>query len=176
MQDLWLIKLSIHFIPDINHDLNFLLSHNPRAYSIDRTEGANPIRQNLDNLLFAGTLYGDIIYHKAPVMMRQLELLMGAEAFKKGIREYLQTYSMNNADWEDLVSILDPLTPQDLKSWSNAWVDRPGMPEIKSITKYNENGLVREFVLIQSRKDAKSPTLGMKFGLIQNFPDSQYDI
>ena len=181
--DVWLKEVFAGFMadkivnplyPDINHDLNFLLSHNPRAYSIDRTEGANPIRQNLDNLLFAGTLYGDIIYHKAPIMMRQLELLMGAESFKKGIREYLQTYSMNNADWEDLVSILDPLTPQNLKSWSNAWVDRPGMPEIKTIIKYNENGLVKEFVLIQSRRDVKSPTLGMKFGLIQKSVDSQY--
>jgi aminopeptidase N len=181
--DVWLKEVFAGFMadkivnplyPEINHDLNFLLSHTPRAYSIDRTEGANPIRQNLDNLLFAGTLYGDIIYHKAPIMMRQLELLMGAESFKQGIREYLLTYSMNNAGWEDLVSILDPLTAQELKSWSNAWVDLPGMPEIKTRINYNTNGSVSEYSLMQSGKDAKSPTLGMKFGLIHSSLDSQY--
>jgi aminopeptidase N len=33
--------------PDVNHDLNFLVRQYPRAYSVDRTEGANPIRQHL---------------------------------------------------------------------------------------------------------------------------------
>ena len=33
--------------PDINHDLNFLVRHYPGAYSVDRTAGANPIRQYL---------------------------------------------------------------------------------------------------------------------------------
>ena len=32
-----------------------------------------PIRQPLDNLNEAGTLYGAIIYQKAPIVMRHLE-------------------------------------------------------------------------------------------------------
>jgi aminopeptidase N len=63
--------------PDLNHDLLFLLEHYPAAYGIDRTQGANPIRQPLANLNEAGSLYGDIIYHKAPIAVRQLELLVG---------------------------------------------------------------------------------------------------
>ena len=35
----------------------------------DRTAGANPIRQELWNLNEAGTLYGPIIYQKAPIVM-----------------------------------------------------------------------------------------------------------
>ncbi|RYZ93927.1 MAG: aminopeptidase, partial [Sphingobacteriaceae bacterium] len=61
---------------DNREDLKFLTQHYAAAYSIDRTAGANPIRQQLDNLQDAGSLYGNIIYHKAPVMMRQLERLM----------------------------------------------------------------------------------------------------
>ena len=48
-------------------------SYYAAAYEVDRTAGANPIRQRLDNLREAGTLYGAIIYQKAPVVMRQLE-------------------------------------------------------------------------------------------------------
>jgi aminopeptidase N len=179
--DVWLKEVFAGFMadkivnpqyPEINHKLNFLMSHYPRAYSVDRTAGSNPIRQNLDNLLFAGTLYGDIIYHKAPVMMMQLEMLMGEELFKKGIRQYLKTYSMNNAGWEDLVSILDPLTPQDLTRWSNSWVDIQGMANIVSDINYNKNGEINKYLLIQSRKNPELSIMGMKFNLVRNSPDT----
>ena len=59
--------------PAINHDLRFLLAYYPAAYDVDRTAGTNAIRQPLANLDDAGTLYGAIIYQKAPIVMRQLE-------------------------------------------------------------------------------------------------------
>jgi aminopeptidase N len=116
--------------PEINHDLSFLLSHFPSAFSVDRTKGANPIVQDLDNMLFAGTLYGDIIYHKAPIMMQQLVLVMGADAFKVGVREYLHEFYMSNANWSELVSILDKYTDIDLISWAEVWTMKTGIPSI----------------------------------------------
>jgi len=169
--DVWLKEVFAGFMadkivnpqyPKVNHNLRFMLSHNPRAYSVDRTEGANPIRQNLDNLVFAGTLYGDIIYHKAPIMMMQLEMLMGEDQFKSGIRQYLASYVLGNADWEDLISILDPLTSEDLAAWSRAWVNLPGMPDIRSTISFNKDSSIKDYMLIQSKKLA-SPIMGMNF-------------
>ncbi len=114
--------------PEVNHDLNFLLDHFPSAYGVDRTQGANPIRQPLANLNQAGSLYGPIIYDKAPIMMQQLELLLGAEAFQAGMREYLATYAGSNATWPDLIAILDKRTGRDLAAWSKVWVNSPGRP------------------------------------------------
>lgn len=114
--------------PDINHDLNFLLRHHPAAYSVDRTEGANPIRQNLENLNEAGQMYGDIIYNKAPVMMRQLELLVGEEVFRDGMKEYLIRHAFKNATWPGLIEILDNKTYQDISAWSEVWVNTSGRP------------------------------------------------
>ncbi len=125
-------KIVNPMFPEINHQLSFMLSHHPRAYSVDRTQGANPIRQELENLLYAGTLYGDIIYHKSPVMMQQLEMLLGETAFRKGMQNYLTSYTMGNATWENLVAILDKETTHNLKEWSNAWVYQSTMPTINS--------------------------------------------
>ncbi|MDX5436304.1 MAG: M1 family aminopeptidase, partial [Pontibacter sp.] len=86
--DVWMKEVFANFmadkitqvaLKDTNYDMKFLVDHFPAAYSIDRTTGANPIRQPLENLQDAGSLYGSIIYHKAPIMMRQLERLMGKE-------------------------------------------------------------------------------------------------
>ncbi len=113
---------------DINHDLAFLLRHYPDAYAVDRSEGPNAIRQPLANLNDAGQLYGPIIYDKAPIMMRQLESLLGEEAFREGMREYLSTYAHANADWPALIAILDRGSESDLAAWSEVWVNSPGRP------------------------------------------------
>jgi aminopeptidase N len=135
--DVWMKEVFANFMADkitqvavknSNYDLKFVIDHYPAAYGIDRTAGANPIRQPLTNLQDAGSLYGNIIYHKAPIMMRQLERLMGPEAFQQGLREYLKTYAHGNATWPDLIQILDARTPADLQAWNQVWVNQPGRP------------------------------------------------
>ncbi|MCC7126672.1 MAG: ERAP1-like C-terminal domain-containing protein, partial [Acidobacteria bacterium] len=99
-------------------------------YEVDRTAGANPIRQQLDNLNEAGSLYGAIIYQKAPIVMRHLEAILGEESFRDGLREYLEAHKFANATWNDLITVLDRRTPQDLRAWSRVWVEEPGRPTI----------------------------------------------
>lgn len=136
--DVWLKEVFANFMaakivhpsfPEINHALRFLLAHYPSAYEVDRTAGTNPVLQQLGNLKNAGTLYGAIIYMKAPIVMRQLERRIGEEMMQESLREYLKTYSFENARWDDLIGIIDKRTPQDIAAWSNVWVKTPGMPE-----------------------------------------------
>jgi aminopeptidase N len=118
--------------PAVNHDLRYLVDYFPPAYSVDRTAGTNEIRQPLKNLNEAGTLYGAIIYQKAPIVMRQLETLVGADGFRDGLRDYLKAHAFGNASWPDLIALLDGRTPEDLAAWSRAWVDERGRPAIRT--------------------------------------------
>jgi aminopeptidase N len=138
--DVWMKEVFANFMaakivhpsfPEIDHDLRFVMAHHPSAYGVDRTGGANPIRQPLDNLREAGTLYGAIIYQKAPIVMRQLETRVGEEIFREGLREYLAAYAYGNATWPGLIEILDRRSPEDLASWSRVWVEEPGRPTIR---------------------------------------------
>lgn len=139
--DVWMKEVFANFMaakivrpafPDVDHDLRFFLAHHPTAYGVDRTRGANPIRQELDNLRNAGSLYGAIIYQKAPVVMRQLEQLIGDSAMQAGLREYLQQHRFGNATWPDLVAVLDRHTTADLAEWSRIWVESPGRPRLRA--------------------------------------------
>ena len=53
-----------------------------RAVVTDRDDAG--IRQQLANLNDAGQMYGPIIYQKAPIVMRQLETIIGETTFGKG--------------------------------------------------------------------------------------------
>ena len=86
--DVWMKEVFANFMaakivnpsfPEINHELRFLYANYPAAYDVDRTPGTNAIRQPLDNLDEAGSLYGAIIYQKAPIVMRQLEGILGED-------------------------------------------------------------------------------------------------
>ena len=150
--DVWMKEVFANFMaakivnpsfPTVNHDLRFLLSNYPAAYEVDRTPGANPIRQVLENLNEAGSMYGAIIYQKAPVVMRHLETLLGADSFRDGLREYLTRHAFANATWSDLISVLDARTPVDLQQWSRAWVDQPGRPAIQTDLQIKDGKIAR---------------------------------
>ena len=155
--DVWMKEVFANFMaakivnpsfPGINHELRFLLSYYPSAYDVDRTAGSNAIRQPLANLSEAGTLYGAIIYQKAPIVMRQLETLVGPDAFQDGLREYLRRYSFGNASWTDLIALLDSRTPENLAEWSHAWVDEAGRPIVTTDVQISD-GTIRHLAFVQ---------------------------
>jgi aminopeptidase N len=134
-------KIADPLFPDVRHDLAFFLDNHLRAYPIDRSAGTHPIRQPLDNLADAADLYSNLIYAKAPVVMRQLEALMGESEFRDGLRSYLRKHSYANATWDDLIAALAPRAKFDLQSWSRVWIDEPGRPLIRTELRVTDAGL-----------------------------------
>lgn len=124
-------KMSRQKFSEINHDLNFLKMYQTGALATDRTDGTHPIQQPLDNLNQASLLYGNIIYDKAPVMMRKLEALMGEKSFQQGLQRYLKSYAYANATWDDLIAIFRQSAP-DIQNFSDVWVKQKGMPVIET--------------------------------------------
>lgn len=179
--DVWMKEVFANFMadkivnpafPDINHQLAFMASHYPNAYGEDRTLGTNPIRQDLQNLNNAGSLYGSIIYNKAPIMMRQLESVLGKETFKEGIQEYIKIFAHGNAVWNDLITILDKKTKTDIAAWSAVWVNSAGRPVIRDSIIYTEDGKVKTFKIIQKAEDNGENTWPQTFDIAFIYKDS----
>ncbi len=182
--DVWTKEVFANFMADKvseslkgqeEFDHKFLIDHFPAAYSIDRTSGANPIRQPLDNLNEAGSLYGNIIYHKAPIMMRQLELLMGKEKFQIGMREYLKKFAFDNASWPDLINILNKYASVDLLAWNKVWVDETGRPKMSDKLEIN-NGKISSLVISQKAEFGEDKIWPQSFKISLFYKDSVIEI
>lgn len=178
--DVWMKEVFANFIADKvteklmgqeTFNLKFLQDHYPAAYAVDRTTGANPIRQRLNNLNEAGSMYGNIIYHKAPIMMRQLEELMGPARFQRGICEYLQTYSYQNATWDDLIAILDKYSDTDLYAWNKVWVNQSGRPVFDYQVKYTGDR-IKSFSITQQSEMKPKRVWPQRFGINLIYPDT----
>ena len=183
--DVWMKEVFANFMaekivnpsfPDVNHELRFLLSNYPDAYSVDRTAGANPIRQPLANLSDAGTLYGAIIYDKAPIVMRKLETLVGEQRFRDGLREYLKTYAFRNATWLDLIRILDAKTPENLTAWSHAWVEERGRPAFTTTVRLAKDDRIQQLTIAMADPLRRGLVWPQRMHVTLGYAGSQKDL
>ena len=83
------------------------------------------------------------------MVVRQLEMILGEQGFRDGMREYLKRYSFANATWLDLVQLLGTRTPENLAAWSHAWVDLRGRPELTTHPRLDPDGNISTLTLTQ---------------------------
>jgi aminopeptidase N len=124
-------KIMTDLYPHADHQMNFFMNHHEPALRTDRTRGTHPIVRPLANLKDAGMLYGDIIYHKAPIVMRMLEQEISPYELQRGLCHYLRRWNYSNADWNDLIQLLQSTSGRDLQAWNAVWVMEKGAPVVE---------------------------------------------
>jgi aminopeptidase N len=121
----------------------------PGAYATDATQGTTPIWQEINNLSAAKSAYGNIVYLKAPSMLRQAEFFLGAEHFQQAVRLLLKEHAYGNAEWADLVRAFERASGRKLDEWAAAWVRRRGMPDVRAEWSVNRAGRINQLKLRQ---------------------------
>jgi aminopeptidase N len=119
------------------------------AYRTDATLGTTPILRPLQNLSAAKSAYGNVVYGKAPGVLRQAEYYVGAAAFRGAVRQFVRKHAYAAADWTDLIAALERASKRELKAWAQAWVARSGMPEVRLDWDTDREGRPRNVVLEQ---------------------------
>jgi len=132
------------------------------AYRTDVTQGTTPIYRPLSNLSAAKSAYGNIVYAKAPAVLRQAEFYVGARVFRRAVRQFLKSHAYAAADWNDLVAALERASGRRLKGWAEAWVKRRGMPEVRLAWDTDREGRPRNVVLEQHNVLNEGGTWPMK--------------
>ena len=111
----------------------FYMRNKPLAYGVDVTAGTTPVWQELPNLELAKSNYGPIVYNKAPGILKQLNFLVGEEAFRAGVRSFLERHAYGNATWRDLLDALEESSGIELDRWGEQYILRAGMPMIEPV-------------------------------------------
>ena len=101
------------------------------AYRTDATAGTTAIYQSLANLADAKSVYGAIVYTKAPAVLRQAETYLGREVFERAVRRLVREHAYGNAEWSDLVRAFEAESGRDLAAWADVWVKRRGMATVR---------------------------------------------
>ena len=131
----------------------FYLRNKPAAYAVDATRGTTPVWQSLDNLDQAKSNYGAIVYNKAPSVLKQLDFLVGPDAFQRGVRRFLTAHAYANATWRDLLAAIGAESGRSLEGWGKQYILRPGMPVIDQAVRVERNGTTK---LVLRQRPAQS--------------------
>ncbi len=155
--DLWLkegfatymaAKMQEAFEPGTDAWKTFHLRNKPPAYAVDATAGTTPVWQELDNLDQAKSAYGPIVYNKAPSVLKQLEYLVGEDAFRRGVQDFLRRHAFANANWRDLLAAIGGAAERSLDEWGTRYILQPGMPVLEQRVELR-NGTIERLVLQQ---------------------------
>lgn len=166
--DLWLkegfatymaAKAQAELDPAANAWKAFYQSNKPAAYGVDQTTGTLSLWQALGNLDQAKSNYGPIVYNKAPSVLKQLNYLVGDDAFQRGVRHFLARYAYANATWQQLLGAIgeqaEPAAPRDadgltatMRAFGANFMQRAGMPVVEQRLA-TANGRIASLDLVQ---------------------------
>jgi aminopeptidase N len=137
----------------------FYQQNKPAAYGVDQTRGTTPLWQELGNLDQAKSNYGPIVYNKAPSVLKQLNYLVGDDAFQRGVRTFLAQHAYANATWQQLLAAIghaaEPRAPVDkdgltkaMRAFGDNFMLRRGMPAVEQKLSV-ANGRIARLALVQ---------------------------
>ncbi|HEV2765209.1 MAG TPA: M1 family aminopeptidase, partial [Pyrinomonadaceae bacterium] len=149
----------------------FYLRTKPLAYETDVTKGTTPIWQEIQNLSAAKSAYGNIVYRKAPSMLRQAEFYLGADKFQRAVRLFLKEHAYSNAEWDDLVRAFERTSGQKLDAWAAAWVRRRGMPDVRVEWAADRQGRLTRMTLRQQDVLGEGGAWPMRLRVLLAYPD-----
>jgi aminopeptidase N len=164
--DLWLKEgFATYMAAKAQHSLDsttgawktFYSGNKPSAYAVDQTTGTNSLWQKLDNLDQAKSNYGAIVYNKAPSVLKQLNYLVGDDAFQKGLHQFLVDHSYANATWQDLLGAVGKAANKPLDDFGKNFMLRPGMPIVEQHLTLKD-GKIASLELVQRPAQALSGT------------------
>ena len=127
---------------------SFYLRNKPVAYAVDGSDGTTPVWQRLGNLDQAKSNYGAIVYNKAPSVLKQLNYLVGDDAFREGLQLFVSRHRYANATWRDLLDAIATPARRSLRPWGDDYILRPGMPVLEQRLEVRD-GRIARFALVQ---------------------------
>ena len=115
--------------PDWKRWLAFGLSR-AAAFDVDALAATRPIEYPVVSPADAEGMYDLLTYEKGAAAVRMLEQYLGAEAFRDGVRHYLQRHSYANTETHDLWDALTESTGEPARDVMDSWIFQGGHPVV----------------------------------------------
>lgn len=133
-------KATAHFNPQWEVWLRKNVPRNPtrrvgiakeQAMEGDARSSTHPIQRPVKTEAEANSAFDDITYQKGQSFLRMLESFLGEEAFRDGIRRYLQDHKYSNSTTANLWKALADASNKPVGEIAAAWTEQPGFPLVK---------------------------------------------
>jgi len=119
------------------------------AYRADEMETTHSIDLPVSDTDSAFANFDAITYEKGSATLRQLNYLVGPEAFRQGVSEYLKAHAYGNTTIGDFLGAISAASDRDLDEWSRDWLLEPGTNGL-TVDLRCDDGMLTGLSVIQS--------------------------
>ena len=100
------------------------------ALDIDALSNTRPVEYEVRTPEDADGMFDILTYQKGGSVVRMLERWLGDDAFRRGVRHYLDIHRYGNTETTDLWDALEHETDKPARRIMDTWIFQPGFPVI----------------------------------------------
>jgi len=98
------------------------------ALGVDALPSTRTVEYDVRTPEDADGMFDTLTYQKGGSVLRMLERWLGGEAFRAGVRHYLERYEYANTETTDLWDALEEATGRPVRRIMDSWIFQPGFP------------------------------------------------
>ncbi len=123
------MKCTDAFRPDWHRWNDFGLSRSA-AMDVDSLNATRPIEYPVHSPADAEGMFDLLTYEKGAAVVRMLEQFVGEDAFRGGIRAYLDAHSYGSTETHDLWDAIEEATAKPVRQMMDTWIFQGGHPMV----------------------------------------------
>ncbi len=125
----YLAPAALH--PEWNSWFDFTMSEGIAALRRDCIDGVQPVEVQVNHPDEITSLFdGAIVYAKGGRLLHMMQVWIGEEAFRAGLKQYFTTHQYANTVGDDLWNALGAASHKDVAELMHAWITQSGYPVI----------------------------------------------
>jgi aminopeptidase N len=109
----------------------FAYTDKPEAYKADELPSRQPVSSPVSTARQGRDKPYGILYAKGASVIRSLAALIGDDALRRGLGDYLTRFAFSSATLDDLVGCWSRASGQDLAGWAEQWLRAEGATTIR---------------------------------------------
>ncbi len=146
----WMGDKAVDYLhPEWDMWTQFLSHDTGSALNLDGLRSSHPIEQEVGNPAEIGQLFDAISYSKGGSVLRMLESYLGEDAFREGLRIYIDRHQYANARTRHLWDALGEASGQPVAEIMDTWTRQTGYPVLEASVSRSIDAV--EIGLTQSR-------------------------
>lgn len=131
--------------PDWRQWDEFANNEGVAALRRDSIDGVQPVQTDVSSPAEISALFdGAIVYAKGGRLLRMMQLWIGDEAFRAGLKQYFTRFKYSNTTGDDLWECLSQASGKDVGALMNTWISQPGYPVVYALLDNGELTLRQE--------------------------------
>ena len=109
----------------------FAYTDKPEAYKADELPSRQPVSSPVSTASQGRDKPYGILYMKGASVIRSLAALIGDDALRRGLSDYLTRFAFSTATLDDLIGCWSLASGQDLAGWAEQWLRAEGTTTIR---------------------------------------------